>query len=92
MVNDQLPPLQHAQHSLSHFPHHRQQQWHNQHSSSIAVNGQKSASRRHNHPNAMILTTVDWEHQINHRQAIQATNERQLGIVICYVDGRAQFQ
>jgi hypothetical protein len=43
--NNPLPPPQRAQHSLSHFHHHRQQQRHNQHSSSIAANGQKSASR-----------------------------------------------
>jgi hypothetical protein len=90
--NDPPPPLQRAQHSLSHFHHHRQRQRHNQHSSSIAANGQKSTSRRHNHPNAMIPTAVDWERRMNHRQAIQATNEWRFGIVICYVAGRAQCQ
>jgi hypothetical protein len=40
----------------------------------------------------MIHTAVDWERQMNHQQAIQATNEWRFGIVICYVAGRAQFQ
>jgi hypothetical protein len=52
----------------------------------------KSASRQHNHPNAMIPTAVDWERQMNHQQAILATNEWRFGIVICYVAGRALFQ
>jgi hypothetical protein len=33
----------------------------------------------------MIPTAVDWERRMNHRQAIQATNEWRFGIVICYV-------
>jgi hypothetical protein len=49
-------------------------------------NGQKSASRRHNHPNAMIPTAVDWERRMNHQQ------EWRFGIVICYLAGRAQFR
>jgi hypothetical protein len=39
----------------------------------------------------MIPTTVDWECQMNHQQAILATNGWQLGIDICYVADRAQF-
>jgi hypothetical protein len=42
--------------------------------------------------NAMILTAVDWERRMNHQQAIQATNEWQFGIVVCYVAGCARFQ
>jgi hypothetical protein len=78
-------------HNAPNIPY-QQQQWHNKHSSSIAVNGQKSASGRHNHPSAMIPTTVDWEHQMNHQQAILANNEWGSGIVIFYAAGRAQFQ
>jgi hypothetical protein len=40
----------------------------------------------------MIPTTVDWERQMNHQQAILATNEWRFGIFICYVADCARFQ